>query len=183
MDKYRKNLKQLAEIQTLGEGRYRDGQYVKVGGIIAANKIRTTKAGDSMAVFMLEDFSSKIEVVAFPKTFAMSSKNIYPESIVMVEGRLMLDEEEPRLMASQVTKLEAAPSDVKLFIPASLENPETQKALGRIFASYRGNNPVYLHLLGSKKIIRAEQSFWVDAKNPGLISELRSLLGDKGVVI
>ena len=75
------------------------------------------------------------------------------------------------------------PSDVKLFIPASLENPETQKALGRIFASYRGNNPVYLHLLGSKKIIRAEQSFWVDAKNPGLISELRSLLGDLGVVI
>jgi DNA polymerase III alpha subunit len=40
-----------------------------------------------MAVFILEDFSGKIEVVAFPKTFAMSSKNIYPESIVLVEGR------------------------------------------------------------------------------------------------
>ena len=182
LDKHRKNLKQMTEIQTLGEGRYRDGQYVKVGGIIAANKIRTTKAGDSMAVFTLEDFSGKIEVVAFPKTFAMSSKNIYPESIVLVEGRLMLDEEEPRLMASQVTKLEAGPADVKLFIPASLENPETQKALGRIFSSYHGSNPVYLHLLGSKKIIRAEQSFWVDAKNPGLITELKSLLGDKGVV-
>ncbi len=183
LDKYRKNLKQMAEIQTLGEGRYRDGQYVKVAGIISANKIRTTKAGDSMAVFMLEDFSGKIEVVAFPKTYAMSSKNIYPESIVLVEGRLMLDEEEPRLMASQVTKLESAPSDVKLFISASLENSETQKVLGRIFASYHGNNPVYLHLLGSKKIIRAEQSFWVDAKNPKLIAELKNLLGDNGVVM
>ena len=95
----------------------------------------------------------------------------------------MLDEEEPRLMASQVTKLESAPSDVNLFISASLENSETQKVLGRIFASYHGNNPVYLHLLGSKKIIRAEQSFWVDAKNPKLIAELKNLLGDNGVVM
>ncbi|MGL5207444.1 MAG: DNA polymerase III subunit alpha, partial [Acidaminococcaceae bacterium] len=183
LDKYRQILKQMTEIKALGEGRYRDGQYVKVAGIIAANKIRTTKAGDSMAVFMLEDFSGKIEVVVFPKTFAFASKNIYPESIVLVEGRLMLDEEEPRMMASQVTKLEAAPADVKLFIAASLENAETQKALGRIFTSYHGHNPVYLHLLGSKKIIRAEQAFWVDAKNSDLIAELKNLLGDKGVVI
>ena len=183
LDKYRKNLKQLPEIQDLGNGRYRDGQYVKLGGIISANKIRTTKAGDSMAVFTLEDFTGKIEVVAFPKTFAVSNKNIYPESTIIVEGRLMLDEEEPRLMASQINRFTELAADLKLIIPAALENAMTQKELRRIFSSYHGENPVYLHLLGSKKIIRTEQAYWVDAKNSRLISELKTLLGDKGVRI
>lgn len=183
LDKYRKNLKQLPQIQDLGNGRYHDGQYVKLGGIISANKIRTTKAGDSMAVFTLEDFTGKIEVVAFPKTFAVSNKNIYPESTIIVEGRLMLDEEEPRLMASQINRFTEVAADLKLIIPAALENAMTQKELRRIFSSYHGENPVYLHLLGSKKIIRTEQAYWVDAKDSRLISELKTLLGDKGVRI
>ena len=70
-----------------------------------------------------------------------------------------------------------------MIIPAALENAMTQKELRRIFSSYHGENPVYLHLLGSKKIIRTEQAYWVDAKDSRLISELKTLLGDKGVRI
>ena len=183
LDKYRQTLKQLPKINELGEGRYQNGQYLKLGGIISANKIRTTKSGDSMAVFTLEDFSGKIEVVAFPKAFAAASRHIFPESTIIVEGRLMLDEEEPRLMASQVSRFAEIPDDIKLIISAELENGSTQKELGRIFSAYRGGNPVYLHLLGSKKIIRTEPGYWVDAKNPVLVAELKKLLGDNAVLM
>ena len=95
----------------------------------------------------------------------------------------MLDEEEPRLMASQVSRFAEIPDDVKLIISAELENGSTQKELGRIFSAYRGGNPVYLHLLGSKKIIRTEPGYWVDAKNPVLVAELKKLLGDNAVLM
>lgn len=181
LDKYRKLLKQLPEIQSLGGGFYRDGQYVTVGGIISANKIRMTKNGDSMAVFTLEDFTGRIEVVAFPKTFAAAGKYIFPESTVTVEGRLVLDEEEPRVMATQVRTFTEVPADIKLMITRELENGKTQKELSRIFANYPGDNPVYLHLLGSKKIIRTEQAYWVNGKDPKLLFELKNLLGENGV--
>ncbi|HIU63725.1 MAG TPA: DNA polymerase III subunit alpha, partial [Candidatus Avacidaminococcus intestinavium] len=183
LDKYRAQFKDLPEIIDLQEGKYYTGQYIKIGGLISANKIRTTRAGDSMAVFVLEDFSSKIEVVAFPKTYTQAAKFIYNESIVLVEGRLQLDEEEPRLMAMQINEFTDVPKDVKLIISPELETGATQKELRRIFARYRGKNPVYLHLVASKKMIKTEPNFWIDIKKSAAIDDLKKLLGEDGVVI
>ena len=183
LDKYRTQFKELPEIVNLHEGKYYTGQYIKIGGLISSNKIRTTRSGDSMAVFTLEDFSGKIEVVAFPKTYTQASKFIYNESIVLIEGRLQLDEEAPRLMAMQINEFAELPKDVKLIIAPGLENAETQKELRRIFTIYRGKNPVYLHLMASKKIIKTERNFWIDIEKPDAISALKNLLGEDGVII
>ncbi|MEG1158858.1 MAG: DNA polymerase III subunit alpha [Acidaminococcaceae bacterium] len=181
LDKYRSTLKTLTEIRNLGS--YRDGQYVTVGGIISANKIRVTKTGSTMAVFTLEDFGGKVEIVAFPKVYTESNRFLHLESMVTVEGRIQLEEEEPRLMAMQIKALAEPAKDVKIMIAKELENAATQQELRRIFITYKGKSTVYLHLLGSKKIIKTESSFWVDADNPKLLEELRKLLGPNAVHI
>lgn len=183
LDKYRKILKQYPEIRNLGNNSHRDGQYISIGGIISENKIRTTRNGDSMAVFTLEDFSGRIEIVAFPKAYSSANRLIHLESIVEITGRLALDEEEPKIIATKISELSMPLPDLKLLISKEKETADVQRELQKLFAAFPGKNPVYLHLLGSKKIIKTEENYWVDAKNEKAIEAFKQLLGENGVRI
>ena len=178
LDVFRSALIKLTPIKDLDEGKLSEGQNVTVGGIIAENKIRTTKNGDNMSTFTLEDFSGSLTCIVFPRSYAANAGNIFQENIVKVQGILKLDEEEPRIFANTIMKLEKAVEDVRIFVSADKENLEIQKEMAKIFAQFRGLNPVYLHLLGSKKIVKTESRFWVKASDPGFLIAIKALLGE-----
>ncbi|MDD4721491.1 MAG: DNA polymerase III subunit alpha [Acidaminococcaceae bacterium] len=178
LDAFRSSLNKLTPIKDLDQGQFGEGQRVTVGGIIAENKIRTTKTGDNMATFTLEDFSGSLTCIAFPRSYTANAGNIFQENIVKVQGILKLDEEEPRIFANTIMKLEKTVEDVRIFVAADKEKPEIQKQMAEIFAKYRGLNPVYLHLLGSRKIVKTDSRFWVKATDPGFIADIKALLGE-----
>ena len=66
---------------------------------------------------------------------------------------------------------------MRIGIAAHLENALVQRELKRIFDKYKGEDEVYLHLLGSKKIVRTDKSFWVDSTKAGFKEEVKKLLG------
>lgn len=181
LDDFRSSLSKLTSIKDLDKGSYSEGQPVTIGGIISENKIRTTRNGDNMATFTVEDFSGALTCIAFPRSYAANAGNIFQENIVKVQGVLKLDEEEPRIFANTVMKLTKAVKDVRIFVAAEKEKPEIQKKMAAIFAEFRGLNPVYLHLLGSKKIVKADSRFWVKANEPGFIVAIRELLGENAL--
>ena len=76
LDDYRMALENLMPLYNLTDDNssVQDGQIINVGGIISRIDSKVTKKGDSMAVLLLEDFSSRIEVVVFPKTYNEYSK-------------------------------------------------------------------------------------------------------------
>ena len=82
-----------------------DGQIINVGGIISRIDSKVTKKGDSMAVLLLEDFSSRIEVVVFPKTYNEYSKLLRGDTVVEVEGRFSVDERGSKIIASRLALL------------------------------------------------------------------------------
>ncbi|NLU44739.1 MAG: DNA polymerase III subunit alpha [Acholeplasmataceae bacterium] len=178
LDEFRSALNKLTPIKDLDQGGFSEEQRVTVGGIIAENKIRATKAGDNMATFTLEDFSGALTCIAFPRSYVANANNIFQENIVKVQGILKLDEEEPRIFANTIMKLEKAAEDVRIFVAADKETPEIQKEMAKIFSQFRGQNPVYLHLLGSRKIVKADSCFWVQAKSPGFVAAIKALLGE-----
>jgi DNA polymerase-3 subunit alpha len=45
-----------------------DGALATVGGVVTSLQRKFTKKGDPMAVFVLEDLQSTVEVMVFPKT-------------------------------------------------------------------------------------------------------------------
>ena len=178
LNEYKEVLKKFTPVYALyDEDAIKDGQQVTIGGIITGCNIRNTKMGESMAILSLEDQTGKIDVVVFPKNYRTCVRDIFQENVVCVEGRFAVDERETKIIATSVRKLPKQITQVRIGIAAHLENALVQRELKRIFDKYKGEDEVYLHLLGSKKIVRTDKSFWVDFSKVGFKEEVKKLLG------
>ena len=178
LDEYSNVLKKFTPLYLLqDEEAVSDGKYLTVAGIITNCTIRNTKQGDTMAILSLEDHSGRVDVVVFPKAFRANAREIFQDNIVSVEGRYSIDERESKIVAGTVRKLPKTITEVRIGIAAHLENALVQKELKRLFEKYKGDDEVYLHLLGSKKIVKTDKSFWVDSSKAGFKEEIIKVLG------
>ncbi|MDY4919787.1 MAG: DNA polymerase III subunit alpha [Phascolarctobacterium sp.] len=164
--------------QFVGETSIPDGKLVKVAGIIANCQVKTTRKGDTMAVLTLEDFTGRFPILVFTKTYHEYVREVHQDNIVAIEGRFSVDERESKIIAYSVTKLsKEAPREVRLQIPAHLENPLVQRELLQMFKKYKGNDTVYLKLMGSRKMVRVKSEFWVDSHAEGFREAMEKILG------
>ena len=65
-----------------------DDELVAVGGVITSARRVITKAGDQMLIARLEDQTSSIETVVFPKWYADVAPLLAPDAIVVIKGRV-----------------------------------------------------------------------------------------------
>jgi len=79
---------------------------VILGGIINSFRQTITKRGEMMASFMLEDLSSMMDVLVFPRLFAQVA-GLGNDQIVIVHGRYNINEEEKKIFAEKITPIEA----------------------------------------------------------------------------
>ncbi len=83
-----------------------DKQRVSVVGMINSVSQKTTKSGDRMAFFSMEDRFAEIECIAFSRVYAENSHLIRSDSAVWVTGTLSLrDEEPPKLLVNRMEPL------------------------------------------------------------------------------
>ena len=152
------------------------GKRVKVGGIITEVRQITTKKGDSMAFFTLEDFDGMIKVTLFPNVFYKNSNVAQVEEVVVVEGRVDSSNDTINVVADKITSAETYTADFWLIIPSTLEKPSTFKSLKKIFAENAGWSQVFLNRLGKWKKIAPKIS-----DSSILRNELKKLLGADNV--
>ncbi|WP_405382798.1 DNA polymerase III subunit alpha [Phascolarctobacterium sp.] len=184
LSEYKEVLKRYMPLyQFVGDTSFTDGQQVKVAGIISSCTIKTTKKGDTMALLTLEDLTGRFNVIVFAKTYHRFLKEVYQDNVVAIEGRFSVDERESKIVAMVISKLStAAPKAVYLKIEPYLENPLVQRELMQAFQSFKGNDVVYLKLMGSRKLIKTTDNFWVDSSAPGFKDAMEKILG-KGCII
>jgi len=82
---------------------------VILGGIISAFRQTITKKGEMMASFQLEDLTSSIEVLMFPRLFAETVR-LENDQIVIVQGRYYVNEEEKKIFAEKVIPVDTSSS-------------------------------------------------------------------------
>jgi DNA polymerase III subunit alpha len=80
----------------------------QLGGILTAVKEITTKKGDRMAFLTLEDFTGKIEVICFPKTFEKCRDAIRVGNVVVAKGQIEGTDTGAKVLASHLESLEKA---------------------------------------------------------------------------
>lgn len=178
LDQYKGTLSKYTPLYFLqGEGNVEDGQIVRIAGIISKCVVKNTKKGDTMAILTLEDYSSKMEILVFPKVYRNFVRLLYEENTIAVEGRMNINEREIAVNALKVLPLNADGFEVRLRIEPQLENQLVQRQLMHIFQKYQGNDVVYLHLLGSGKVIKTTPNFWVNSSAAGFKEDLQKILG------
>ena len=165
--------------QFIGETQVQDNQFVRVAGIISSCNIKTTKSGDTMALLTLEDFTGRFPVIIFPKSYQACIRDVFEDNVVSIDGRFSVDERESKIIAMSVHSLSSKPpTELMLRIDAHLENPLVQRELMQLFQKYKGEDVVYLKLMGSRKIIKTTADFWVNSEAPGFAEDIVKILGD-----
>ena len=165
--------------QFIGETQVQDNQFVRVAGIISGCTIKTTKSGDTMALLTLEDFTGRFPVIVFPKSYQACIRDVFEDNVVSIEGRFSVDERESKIIAMSVHSLSSKPpTELMLRIDAHLENPLVQRELMQLFQKYKGEDVVYLKLMGSRKIIKTTADFWVNSEAPGFAEDIVKILGE-----
>ncbi len=139
-----KQLRQYCSAPLAGlSSEYRDGDEVAVGGLIASiRRVTTKKTGQPMAFFTLEDLTGVVDIVTFPKLYEESASLISEDSIVLVQGRLELREDEVKLIANAILPF----SQDAVLIPIDADNI-TKAGLQKIKKKLKGNSgeiPVFL---------------------------------------
>ena len=179
LSEYQEALKRYMPLyQFLGETAIKDGQPVRVAGIISNCNIKNTKRGDTMALLTLEDFSGRFPIIVFSRVYHEFIKEVHEDNIVAIEGRFSVDERESKIVAHRVVRLSnAAPTEVRIKIEPYLENPLVQRELMNVFTRYHGNDVVYLKLMGSRKIVKTTANFWVNSRAEGFKEAIEKILG------
>jgi DNA polymerase-3 subunit alpha len=160
-----------------------DGTIRTFGGVVTGLQRKWTKKGDLMAVFMLEDLQTAVEVMVFPKSMTDHGHKLADDAVVTVRARVDTREDQPKLIAMEVDPFEpmsgeAFPLRVKVASAALSE--AIIGDLKRILGEHPGDSEVFLHL-GDRQVLRLPDEWTVDV-GPALLAELRVLLGATAIL-
>jgi DNA polymerase-3 subunit alpha len=159
-----------------------EGSVRSVGGVVTELRRTTTKRGDLMARFVLEDLQSSMEVFVFPRVMAEHGALLENDAIVVVRGRLDMRDDEPKIVCMEVRRpvLESGGAvQLRLALPLGSLTDDTVGRLKEILLEHPGDSPVLLEL--GAKLLRLPPEFNVDSRN-GLVGEIKLLLGANAVV-
>jgi DNA polymerase-3 subunit alpha len=94
-------------------GDQRDGDWVKVGGMITESKKIRTRTGSQMMFATVDDLEGAVEIVVFEKALSNVESALGADEIVLVRGRVDHKEEgEIKLVAQEVEAFEPTPEEV-----------------------------------------------------------------------
>jgi DNA polymerase-3 subunit alpha len=176
----------------------RDGDWVKVGGMITEYKKIRTRNGGQMMFATLDDIDGAVEIVVFEKALAAAESVIAADAIVLVRGKVdhkeagkvcvivqdvekfePTDAEIARAKA-QVAKLAATvPKALRRRVDAAQLPPTVIDDLRELFERYPGDTMFVLemHTRTGLRRLKFGESYRVAARNAALKAELDELLG------
>ena len=202
LSEYEKELEKIAttntsEIMELKEShennsKIQDGSRIVLGGIIVKKQNKITKNNNMMAFITLEDLYGAVEGIVFPKIYESYKDVLYEDNIVVVEGIIDASEEEaPKLICNKITELQKeeinteAKMQRKLYLKVDSTDmyKKIKNELFRNICKCPGSDCVIIYNSQEKANMVLPAENWVDIDNENLISDLKSLLGEKNIAI
>ncbi|WP_417911151.1 DNA polymerase III subunit alpha [Candidatus Electronema sp. PJ] len=102
------HIRMISDSDLEAQENWRDGQVVRVGGLIQRFKEHRSKKGDRMAFTVLEDMSASVEVVVFPEVFARCSHLLGNDQPLIVQGTVQVSERGANIIADNILLLTQA---------------------------------------------------------------------------
>lgn len=123
---------------------------IRVAGIISSIKPLKTRKNERMATFILEDMSSRIEVVAFPESFKNYYDHLREDHLVWVKGKFLGEGESRRIHLLHIMPLtdafhkQAKRILLRIFLPGIEES--VFEELKSLLDQNLGDCPVFFEL-------------------------------------
>jgi DNA polymerase-3 subunit alpha len=177
----------------------RDGDWVKVGGMITESKKIRTRTGTPMMFATLDDLDGSVEIVVFEKALESVEKLLANDAIVLIRGRvdhkeagkscvIVQDAERFDPSEAEIEKAKAqvarmaetlAPEPIRLRVDAGRLQPAVIAELRDLFERYPGDAEFVLEMdtRSGLRCLRFGDGYKIAGRDAGLRAELRDLLG------
>ncbi len=144
------DIRMVTDVEIAELDNCREGQVIRVGGLIQNIKEHKSKKGDRMAFTMLEDMSSKVEVIVFPNTFAHCSELLGTDEPLVVLGTVQQGERGAKIIAEAIDPLAEAMEKYTEKTMIRLQANRTMRTqliqLKDMLYQFHGTSPVKLTL-------------------------------------
>jgi DNA polymerase-3 subunit alpha len=172
-------------------GKAKHGSELRLGGMVTAFGLRTTKAGKRFALFRLEDLTGQVKCVVWSEEFQRFKDLLADDRIHLFEGVLEWgDRAEPDFIVKRVLTFDDARKELTrgllLRMPYSEDDESLRKldAIRRTLERYKGGCPVYLSVRdpgGRAAQFKLGSDYWVNASAVD-VGELELVLGPGAIV-
>ncbi len=165
-----------------GSGKVKEGQEVKIGGIINSAQIKLVRNSSRMAFAVFEDLTGSIELIIFPNRYSDYENLVEEGNKVVVEGKVDWDGEGfPKIIVNTLSQLKMSSSKkAYIKIPEGMEHKI--QSIKELLKIYSGNVPVYLYVEKEKKYYEADQSLWIEPSD-SLSRHLKRNIGEECVMV
>ena len=165
----------------------REGQVVRVGGLVTNYREHKTKKGERMAFVVLEDLENSVELVVFPSTFARYDSLLTSDQPLVVVATVEQAERGPKLTAEEIRTLPDALENCceRLQVKMRADSLSRQELtdLKELFFQHHGSVPVQI-TLGFRRRGEVDITTHSDMgvrPNRGLLKAIRKQCGDSVV--
>jgi len=151
---------------------YKDGQIVKYAGIINSVKKKYTKNNKIMAFVTVEDLYGQAEIIVFDSVYQNSSSILVTDSIVLVEGRISIrEDDDTKIVANKIEVFGEKKQKVLEINVTNLTEPQKAKLRGAIKFFSGDNNNMPVKIINGDSISNAGGIFIT----PRILEELKKI--------
>ncbi|MEA3279567.1 MAG: DNA polymerase III subunit alpha, partial [Thermodesulfobacteriota bacterium] len=161
----------------------KDGEIIRIGGVVRNVKTIKTKKGDLMAFVTIEDLLGSVEVTIFSSVYASVHNDLSGDSPILVQGRIQKDENSVKILVDTLIPLDKAEEKLTASIHFNLNMTRTNKELllklYDILKKHPGPCMAHIHLCEPAKtetLIALPDTIKVKA-GPALTREVNELFG------
>ncbi|MDQ0379834.1 DNA polymerase III subunit alpha [Amycolatopsis thermophila] len=135
----------------------KEGELV-ISGLITSLERRVNKKGEPWAICTVEDMDASLEVLFFPKAYAMFSADLVEDNAVLVKGRVNWREDKMSVFGGGLVPLDLSEigngeDDPPLVLRCTAERLD-KSVVGELkstLLAHRGDTPVRLKLVGNQR--------------------------------
>ena len=159
------------------------GSLVKVGGIIVSNKKMTTKKGQKMYKLEIEDISSSVEVIIFPKNAKDIDDDYFNSGDIFIFNAFLNKEIDEDNSVVKLFYNSAEKIDSKIFsggkpIIFKVKNDLSKNTFEKIYnilATEKGNRPIFLEILDKNQKFVYKFDILASGKNFDTVNKILEL--------
>ena len=175
-------LRQLNQTEEIEEGvkeipDLQDGKQVTIAGIITSVKKKYTKNNTIMAFVTIEDLHGQAEIIVFDSCYQNASSLLINDSIVLIEGRLSVrEDDEPKIVARSIKEFAEIKRKIFEVDITNLAEEQKEKLKGaiRFFSGDRNNIP--MQIKNGEKVDAIRGGIYI---TPEILIQFQEIVGEQ----
>ena len=157
----------------------REGELV-IAGMISGLERRVNKKGEPWAIAVIEDLDAAIEVLFFPKVYAVLHGDLVEDAVVVVKGRVNWREDRMSVFGSDLAPLDVSQTGEAPLVLEMDAEPVAEERVSELrstLRAHRGSTPVRIVVCHLDRRTWLAVDDYPVALSPALLGELRGIPG------